>query len=1108
MNVTGQDLPGQETRKKPRRVLRITGFLCAMTVGVPVLAAGSVLFAVWLGPVSLMPVLRPFLPLVIVKNPDGGPARGRLDIGGAELRWAGLSDGFHAPVRLTLHDIRLLAADGTVTSHLDQGSITLSSVPLLSGKIEPRYLSLSGGDIALIRQTDGTIAPDLGDDREEHGKDSGPDISLEALRHLDISRTRVVLHDRRKRADFAADQITVSLSSVTSGHIRGLTGHAETDLSARAADRRGGGKNTQKNKTSFTTRLTASGALAPDGLPAWVMTLGPVSPAGLADIFPQTADYAVPLTLTGKLDFTAGNNLLNPGENPAWALPYRADLRLTAGEGHVRAAGSDFHPQSAQARLILTRLDAEGGNGAYPVSAELQTLTLNLLPPDAGQNTSQTEFINDGKSGLTVQADARADCTDLLKSDACSGQFHASIPNVDFSALAQWWPEKVAKGARKWVTQNITSGTGSNMNATVGFGLHPDGSGMDILSLSGRMDAKKLEINWLRPISPMHDVDAHLEFPDLKSMHILVDHGYQLTGPDHKGRVDNGPGEITISGLDKKDQVAKVSLTLTGDMKDHLQLLAEPRLHILSRHPFPFSNPSGKGLVKLTLTIPLEKNVTTDDMTLDGNAHFTKAHLGNVVMGKSVRDATIGLHATMQGLDLTGKGFLDKYPLSVKGKMDFRMGGPPHVVEDVQARITLTPDLVPEAAAQRFTGKALLSAHYTGMSNDFSAADLTLDLKDADVRIPLWHKPVETEARAGARIELQKGKLVSVPRVYATGPGISVEGKARVTPGQASELDIPDFRVGRSSGHALLVVPQSDTGPVSVAVYAQVLDLSPLFEKSDDKETKNEASSKITVPQAASGRVHGDPSRPWHIEVNAATLYYGAERKLGGVHAFLRHDGRRIRSMDLSLVSPVASVARILPDGDKRRLHVMVSDIGHLAQATGAMENIAGGRLVLAGEFDDTKPAAPFSGRLTITPFVLRKGPSALIMARNLSIYGWLNAAQDRDFRISRFDLPVSYNDGILKIIDGRAGNGALGATIEGPVNLDKNTLDLDGTVVPVFAVNQLPGMLPGIGSLFAPEKGGGLLAMKFHVRGALGSPDFSVSPMTIFLPGVLREVF
>jgi hypothetical protein len=41
-----------------------------------------------------------------------------------------------------------------------------------------------------------------------------------------------------------------------------------------------------------------------------------------------------------------------------------------------------------------------------------------------------------------------------------------------------------------------------------------------------------------------------------------------------------------------------------------------------------------------------------------------------------------------------------------------------------------------------------------------------------------------------------------------------------------------------------------------------------------------------------------------------------------------------------------------------------------------------------------------------------------------------------------------------------------------------------------------------------SPEKGGGVIAARYSVRGPLESPEVTVNPLSTFTPGFLRNLF
>ena len=98
--------------------------------------------------------------------------------------------------------------------------------------------------------------------------------------------------------------------------------------------------------------------------------------------------------------------------------------------------------------------------------------------------------------------------------------------------------------------------------------------------------------------------------------------------------------------------------------------------------------------------------------------------------------------------------------------------------------------------------------------------------------------------------------------------------------------------------------------------------------------------------------------------------------------------------------------------------------------------------------------------------------------------------------------------DDALTVIDARAFSPSLGLTAKGTFDLGANTVDVNGTIVPAYFFNSLLGDIPLVGRLFSPERGGGVFAASYSVRGSLDNPDVSVNPLSALTPGFLRGLF
>lgn len=1140
-----QGEPAQPPRKPAtgRRFLKGAMWTATALMGAPLLVAGGVMAAMMVGPVNISPLLRLALPVKIVGGGRGLPPRGRLDIGHASLRWTGLRDGFGSPVLLELRDVTILDATGRVADRIDAGAIALDAFPLFHGRLSVTDFRVTGAHIALRRDAQGDVDLDL-PGASSGGKGGFPDIDVRHLRRLTLAGTHVVLVDDHDHRTWTVDPLDATLTPVVVKHRHGLVGSVTVGATSEDAG------------APVTAHLAAQGAVTPDGTLRWHVALDPLTPSGFASFAPGLAAVRAPVGLTGDITLTSAGR--------AWyMLPDDALVNVTLGTGEVDAAGSTLYPAEGDAALHMTfgKQTAAG----WPAHLDLQALSVQLRAPPAppappapaGSVTApppppvmvappsvpvvkkrgaKKATTRKGKAkGATkvatpqpqpavellppprLTASGAIDWGNVENAGLMSGGVDLALTSVPFTEIGKYWPVNAAKGARRWVGRNITAGTVRNTQVHLKIGPDAAGGSSTVTGISGGLDGEGMDIHWLRPIAPLHDVDAHLDATSLSTLTLSFKNGWQPTtrtvksvGVAGSGRLTALPGGMIISDLDKKDQTGTITVGLAGDLRDHVALLSEPRLHVLSRHPLPFTHPQGYGVVNFTLTLPLVAKVSTDDMTLEGHAHLTHVSLERVAMGRGVSDGALDSDVTMHGMKFVGKGAFSHIPADVKGEILFDRASKGQVIDHIVTNLHLTPDNAAAAGipvADYMSGRGEMKVDYAAIKEAHDRLVLDLDLADAGVHIPLWNKATGRPATVHADLLLDGGSVVAATGIRAKGPDLNVSGEAHFPAGQSPELVIPAFQIGRSTGSATLTMPSRPVQPVSVKVRAHTLDLSPLVEGPPEEKAPVQSTS-LHVPQAASGRVQGPPGRPWLIDVTADQLYYRHDRTLGGVKAFIDHNGVRVDRMKLSITEPTAAKAEILPLGNSRRMTADVPDFGALLRRLAVTDMVVGGHAQFEGRFDDTKATAPFRGQLKLSPFTIQHAPGALLVARSLSIYGWLNSKDTSRFEVTRFEMPVTFADGVMHIHDGRAGNGALGATLEGPVNLDRGTLDLSGTIVPAFAINTIPGEIPALGKLLSPEKGGGLLAVKFSLQGRIDKPDFAVSPLTILLPGVLRNLF
>ena len=125
-----------------------------------------------------------------------------------------------------------------------------------------------------------------------------------------------------------------------------------------------------------------------------------------------------------------------------------------------------------------------------------------------------------------------------------------------------------------------------------------------------------------------------------------------------------------------------------------------------------------------------------------------------------------------------------------------------------------------------------------------------------------------------------------------------------------------------------------------------------------------------------------------------------------------------------------------------------------------------------------------------------------------LSVSGLLDLLSGEGLVFSQLAGDLTWSEDRIDLDDIRTSGGALGLTVAGPIDLANNSLALEGTIVPVYGINRILGLVPVLGDLLSGGKGQGLFAATYHLTGSASQPDVSVNPLAVLAPGFLRNLF
>ena len=133
------------------------------------------------------------------------------------------------------------------------------------------------------------------------------------------------------------------------------------------------------------------------------------------------------------------------------------------------------------------------------------------------------------------------------------------------------------------------------------------------------------------------------------------------------------------------------------------------------------------------------------------------------------------------------------------------------------------------------------------------------------------------------------------------------------------------------------------------------------------------------------------------------------------------------------------------------------------------------------------------------------------VLARLLTVAsftGLSDTLSGNGIRFDRLKGDFKLTDGVAETKLLRAYGPGLGITSQGSIDFDRAEIDLEGTIVPAYSVNQVLQKIPLVGVLLTGGEGEGLFAVLYSTSGSLTDPEVSVNPLSLLTPGFLRSVF
>ena len=224
-------------------------------------------------------------------------------------------------------------------------------------------------------------------------------------------------------------------------------------------------------------------------------------------------------------------------------------------------------------------------------------------------------------------------------------------------------------------------------------------------------------------------------------------------------------------------------------------------------------------------------------------------------------------------------------------------------------------------------------------------------------------------------------------------------------------------------------------------------------------------------------------------------------------------DPRRWARVEATLVSPGSkrdttahTTLSLKPGAAAQPFTLESDDAGAVARLLGS-PTIRGGTMVLAGTVDTARPRDTFDSRLSLRDFRIRGAPWLLRLVTLASLTGLRDAVSKGGLPFDQATARLALRWPTLSIADGVAAGSGIGLRADGTLQLESQTMQVNGTLIPsYYGLNEAGTKLPVIGGLIGAVTGGAIQAFDFGVTGALANPDVKLQASSL-APGALRDV-
>ena len=674
---------------------------------------------------------------------------------------------------------------------------------------------------------------------------------------------------------------------------------------------------------------------------------------------------------------------------------------------------------------------------------------------------------------------------------------NAKAQNVPIAMLSSYWPASLGPDVHAWVKRNLRGGMINDTDFTLHFKGLPDEIGITPDMVDGIINVTGTQVVYLDDMPSVDNVSGQVHLT-LNDLIVTIE-----KAASNNVTAQNG-GTFSILGMTEPVTTASLDINVDGKVPDVLEILNYPALQFMSAIGIDPKKTTGSAQGNLQLKFPLGDALkSSDQIYVKVDADVRNADVEDIILGLGVQDAILKVKMDGPKLSLNGTSLF--YGASTKYTLDQSFDKTKNPMTDIKVHVDLNDRARDHLNYPFFTAPAIsgimpTDLHLILKHNDTGTLNIEADLTKTviDLHEIGWNKPEKIAGKAAFTLNLAKGKPTSAPLISLTDDlGTKIKGGLSFTKqGLLKQVAFPSIKTPRTN--ASVLVDFSKDRDIFIDLKAPELDISALLKKGSSLNIRSDSDTK-------------EEKDPFHIKLNASIdkLWLSekgySEQSSISAHYYDGWENMRLNSFVGDKKVPLSFSLNPTSKENIYTLSLLSENAGYTLTALDYTSTVKGGHLELNGTYT---AGSGTKGTLTISDFYLENDQTLIKILQLTSFTGIIDTLRGEGLFFDSADIPFVIDHESVAIESALISGSSLGITLNGKYFRQTKYMNLYGSIIPFYTVNSFLGKIPLIGGLFSGEKGGGLIAPTYTIKGKLPSPDISVNGFSALAPGAIRSVF